>query len=498
VFRSLRSKLITSYTLVILICLVLAGSAFVLILRDYQRQIRLAQLADMVQPLYNQVRLLDQAGASREQIFMFLQERAAESGIRILLVDPTGLVVEDTSHELANYRIDLPGGWEPRDRYLAFSVAMIERQDREGFVFIAAATRPSAQIVGRTFSRLASHRVVLAVPEQSLTASWLELAPSLSVAALVSLLVSIGVAVLLSRSISRPIAEITHASEEMAKGNYEQHIPVRNADEVGRLAQAFNHMAGQVSASNRTLRDLLANVSHELRTPLTSVQGFSQAMLDGTVRSADEYASAAQIINEESGRMRQLVEDLLLLSKIESGQLPMQTSPVDLRDLLRACLRRSAPRAEATGVSMEMVAQQPVEVAGDEVRLEQLFGNLLENAIRHTPPGGAVTVRVGARAQPPYGGGEVRPAPDMDAPVTVSVHNTGSFIPMEHQERVFERFYQVEGSRARTEDGSGLGLAIAREIANAHGARIAVQSDPQAGTTFMVAFNHQLASNGRQ
>jgi two-component system, OmpR family, sensor kinase len=475
----------------------LAGSAFVLLLRDYQRQIRLTQLADMVQPLYLQVRLLDHAGASREQILLFLQERAAEADIRILLVDPTGLVAEDTSNELTNYRIDLPGGWEPSDRYLAFSVATFGRPSREGFVFVAAETRPATAIIGRSFSRLASYRVVLAVPEQSLTASWLELAPSLSVAAFISLIVSIGVAVMLSRSISRPIDEITRASEEMARGNYEQHIPVRSADEVGRLAQAFNRMAGQVSASNRTLRDLLANVSHELRTPLTSVQGFSQAMMDGTVRSADEYAGAAQIINEESGRMRQMVEDLLLLSKIESGQLPMQAAPLDLRELLRTCLRRASPRARTAGVSIEMEADRALQIAGDETRLEQLFGNLIENALRHTPRGGGITVSLDGLGPSRAAAGDGRLKPERAAPITVSVRNTGSFIPPEHQVRIFERFYQVEGSRARTEDGSGLGLAIAREIANAHGARISVESDPQLGTTFTVAFGYQPSAISR-
>jgi signal transduction histidine kinase len=488
VLRSLRSKLIISYTIVILICLMLAGSAFVLILRDYQRQIRLTQLADMAQPLYNQVRLLEQAGASREQIFGFLQERAAESGTRILLVDPTGLVVEDTNSELTNYRIDLPGGWEPRDRYLAFSVATFERSNREGFIFVAAATRAPAPIIGRIASRLASHRIVLAVPEQSLTASWLELAPSLSIAALVSLLVSIGVAAMLSRSISRPIDEITRASEEMAKGKYEQHIPVRSEDEVGRLARAFNHMAGQVSASNRTLRDFLANVSHELRTPLTSVQGFSQAMMDGTVRSPDEYARSAQIINEESERMRQMVEDLLLLSKIESGQLPMQVAPLDLRELLRTALRRAAARARTAGVAIELEADGALQIAGDETRLEQLFGNLIENAIRHTPPGGRITLSLGGVDRLRTTNGENRLRPGPDALVTVAVHNTGSFVPPEHKARIFERFYQIEGSRVRTEHGSGLGLAIAREIANAHGARISVASDPELGTTFTVDF----------
>ncbi|MGE5618460.1 MAG: sensor histidine kinase [Sphingomonadaceae bacterium] len=453
-------------------------------MRDYQRQIKLNRLSDLAMPISWQVRLLERAGASPDQIALFLRDRAVEMDVRILLVDTAGQVVEDTDGSLRGNRIIMPPAWQRRENPDTIDSVAFIREASPGIVFIVAQTR-AAPPTDRFLTRVPSYFVALAVPEQSLTSSWLELAPRLSFAGLVSMIVSIGVALLLSRSISKPIAEITRASEEMARGNFDQNIQVRSRDEVGRLAEAFNHMARQVSISHRTLRDFLANVSHDLRTPLTSVQGFSQAMLDGTVKTPEEYAEAAQIINDESSRMRRMVEDLLLLSKIESGQMPLDRSELDLRDLLQACVKRAGPQAQLGESTLVLEADQPVQMVGDEGRLEEVFRNLLDNAVRHTPSGGAITVKLsvdpvaaphnGAREN---GNGEIR----------VVVHNTGSYIPPEDQSRVFERFYQVDKSRSRNGDGSGLGLAIAREIVHLHGGTITVESDPTTGTSFTLTF----------
>lgn len=488
-FRSLRAKLVASYSLVILLCLVLAGSAFVYMLRDYQRQIKLNQLSDLAVPITWQVRLLERAGTPPDQIAAFLQDRASEMDVRILLVDSnSGQVVADTDGTLQGGRIPLAQASQPRDNPNTVSVTFI-REGNPGFVFIVTQSRPAP--TDHFVTRPPSYVVALAVPEQSLTSSWLELAPRLSFAALISLIVSVAAAFLLSRSISKPIAAITRASEEMARGNYDQNIPIRSRDEVGRLAEAFNYMSRQVSISHRTLRDFLANVSHDLRTPLTSVQGFSQAMMDGTIKSPEEYSESAQIINYEAGRMRRLVEDLLLLSKIESGQLPLDRGDLDLRELLRMCVKRAGPQAQQEGVTLVMEADQPAQVDGDEGRLEEVFRNLLDNALRHTPREGTVTVRLESATAVGPGGSEKGNGQSRNVRHRVAVHNTGSYIPPEDQPRIFERFYQVDKSRARNSDGSGLGLAIAREIVHAHGGTISVESAPDRGTTFTVVLSGQ-------
>jgi two-component system sensor histidine kinase ResE len=226
-----------------------------------------------------------------------------------------------------------------------------------------------------------------------------------------------------------------------------------------------------VSGSQQMMRDLLANVSHELKTPLTSIQGFSQALEEGAITSSDEYRDAGRIINEETQRMRQLIDDLLELSRLESGQAVVQREPVDLEHLLRDCAKRFEWQLRESAMEMRLDVPALPSVHGDERRLEQAFANLIDNAVRHTPQGGAVSVR--AEAQ--------------NGLVRVAVHNTGSYIPPEELPRVFERFYQVARHRSRgTAGGGGLGLAIANEVVQAHRGSIAATSDRDAGTEFVV------------
>jgi signal transduction histidine kinase len=278
------------------------------------------------------------------------------------------------------------------------------------------------------------------------------------------------VALWFSRSITRPLARIKRASEEMARGHYDQQIPVEREDEIGRLASAFNLMAKQVSLSHRTLREFLADVSHELRTPLTSIRGFSQAMIDDTIHTATDYAEAAQVIHEEASRMARLVEDLLYLSRVESGQFGGEHLPLDLTALVASCAHRAERRAAAEGVDLRLQTDGRLVVRGEAHRLEQVLVNLLDNALKHTPPGGTITVRARRELTGPG--------------IVVAVHNSGSVIPPEAQPRVFDRFYRAPGSSGT--DGSGLGLSIARQIVESHDGRITVSSDAAHGTEFRV------------
>jgi len=312
---------------------------------------------------------------------------------------------------------------------------------------------------------------LVAIPANQLASAWLDLAPRLAVACAIALIVSFLVSYFISRSISGPLRKITLASVQMAKGNYDVYIPVRGEDEVGRLAEAFNVMATEVSRSQRMMKDLLANVSHELKTPLTSIQGFSQAMLDGAITSDDEFKESGRIINEEANRMRALVDDLLLLSRMEMGDVPMERKRVELAPMLAETLERFQWAFRDAGVESGTRIEYIPPVVGDARRLEQVFGNLIENAVRHTPRGGVVTVSATTLR-----GGEV----------SIGVHNTGSFIPREDVSRVFERFFQVDRARTRKGGSSGLGLSIVAEIVEAHGGRVTVESDEERGTEFTV------------
>jgi two-component system sensor histidine kinase BaeS len=329
-------------------------------------------------------------------------------------------------------------------------------------------------------------RVAVAAPAQTLGGAWTDLLPRLSLAALSALLVSIVIAWWLASTITRPISQITRASEQMAHGNFDPdlELPETN-DEVGRLSKAFTLMAREVARSHRTMRDLLANVSHDLRTPLTSISGFAGALVDGTLSGVDGAREAGRIIGEEAERMRRLVEDLLYLSRIESGDVALQRDPVDLTELARAAQARFLFRAQESGITLEVRAPATVTVQGDSHRIGQVLDNLVENAFKYTPPTGTVTVSVtvegGGAARALAAGRQLRSTPI----AVLTVHNTGSYIPPEEADRVFERFYQIDKARAGNR-GSGLGLAIASEIVQAHGGRIDLQSTVQSGTTFRV------------
>jgi signal transduction histidine kinase len=241
-------------------------------------------------------------------------------------------------------------------------------------------------------------------------------------------------------------------------------------------------MAREVNRSQRMMRDLLANVSHELKTPLTSIQGFSQAMLDGAITNDDEFRESTQIINDEANRMKALVDDLLLLSQIETGQVMMEHRNVDLAALLDRTLQRFQWALREgdvrSGVSIEALPM----ITGDERRLEQVFGNLLQNAVRHTPPGGSIAVTALVKR---------------DGKVEIVVHNTGSYIAPEDLPRVFERFYQVDRARTRRAGSSGLGLAIVKEIVDAHGGTVRAVSSQETGTEFIIELPPAVAPDPR-
>jgi signal transduction histidine kinase len=229
-------------------------------------------------------------------------------------------------------------------------------------------------------------------------------------------------------------------------------------------------MSRQVSNSHKTLRDFLANVSHELKTPLTSVQGFSQAMTDGTLSSPEQYSEAGRIINDEAVRMRGLVDDLLYLSQVEQGEFSVQLDTLSPEELIKATRERFERRASQSGVTLAVDARETPPIQADERRLEQALANIVDNAVRHTPSGGTVTLASAAE----------------NGHVKLSVHNTGSVIPAEAMPHVFERFFQADPSGARADANTGLGLAITKEIVDAHGGRVDVESSAEDGTRFTI------------
>jgi two-component system sensor histidine kinase BaeS len=310
-------------------------------------------------------------------------------------------------------------------------------------------------------------RLVVVVPAGDVTDAWAQLLPGQAIAGGAALAFAALFGIVLAERITRPVRQMTRASRAIARGNYDQRIDAHGSDEIGQLARAFNEMASEVGRSQRAMRQLLGNVSHDLRTPLTSIQGFSQAIVDGMAADAEETKQLASVIHGEAEHMGALVDDLLYLSRIESGELILQPEQVDLDGLLTAATRRLRFQAESNEVTVRL-AIAAGSIQADGRRLEQVFANLLDNAIRFAPAGSEVLVRS-------YRAGDR---------VGVEVHNGGEPIAEHDLPHVFDRFYQ--GDPARKRGHAGLGLAIVHELVHAHGGEVGVQSAVDSGTTFTV------------
>ncbi|MBI1280472.1 MAG: HAMP domain-containing protein [Anaerolineaceae bacterium] len=294
-----------------------------------------------------------------------------------------------------------------------------------------------------------------------------ELALPLAQSALVGLVVAAFLAAVISRTLTRSLAQLVLAAESVAAGHYDEHVPEEGAAEIKLLAEAFNRMSSQVQNTQQSQKDFMANVGHDLKTPLTSIQGYSQAIMDG---AAKDPTSAAKIIHEEAGRLNRMVTELTDLARLQAGRLSMRTNPIDIAKLARAVGDRLSILAHDRGLTLHIEADSVPEVSGDGDRLAQVLTNLVSNAIKYTPSGGEIWLRT----QVNNGG------------VEVMVRDTGLGIKADDLPRIFERFYQVDKARGPRR-GTGLGLAITQEIVQAHGGQIGVTSAGEGkGSTFTV------------
>ncbi len=468
-FRTLRHKLIATYALIALLSLLLSGSAAAWLLQSRQEESAVRSLRILAISI--SVRLPNLVGERQVALPLLLprlRREADAAGVRLVLLSRDGLVVADTdsSASLAGERIP----FVLRDAGLSPEVRRRKIIGQDLF-FVLIPLGPPAQRIAPEKAQF----VALVVPAADLVDTWLELAPSLLLVLALTLVLCVAAGGLLSRAITRPVEEMTKASQSMATGDYEQEIVISGDDEIGRLASAFNHMAREVNRARKTQRDFLANVSHDLKTPLTSIRGFSQALLDGSASTPEAQHESARIIHQEAGRMTRLVSELLELSRLESGQVTFSQDRLNVQDLLERCGERFRPQAVQRHVDLQAVASSPgLIVVADEDRLNQVLTNLVDNALRYTPAGGTVRLT-----------GQIESVPSNGRWVVIRVADTGQGIPPEDLPRVFERFYRVD--RARTaEGGTGLGLAITREIVHTLGGHIAVHSAVGKGTTFTI------------
>jgi two-component system sensor histidine kinase BaeS len=300
---------------------------------------------------------------------------------------------------------------------------------------------------------------------------------SLSLALLAALVAALGVSVYMTRRIGRSVATIAAAASEVAGGRYDVRVPGPGlGTEFDALASGFNQMADQLGSVERTRRRLLSDLGHEMRTPVTTLEAYIEALEDGFATMDTE---TAELLHSQTRRLARLSEDISSVSRAEEGQVRLDLRTVRPESLLAAGVDLVAESYNAKGVSLlTRIPTRLPDLRVDPDRMGQVLGNLLDNALRHTPSGGTVTIS--ATTVPRTGG------------IELSVMDTGDGIAAEHLPHVFERFYRVDAARDRAHGGSGIGLAIARALAVAHGGQLTVSSPGTGqGSTFRIFLPRQ-------
>jgi two-component system sensor histidine kinase BaeS len=269
-------------------------------------------------------------------------------------------------------------------------------------------------------------------------------------------------AFLLARRISRPVDRVSAAARSLTRGAHPDPVPVEGAAEIATLADAFNELAAQLRQAQEAERNFLLSVSHELKTPLTAIRGYAEAVEDGAV----EPREAAATVASEAARLERLVRDLLDLARMNRTDFNVLNTEIDLAEVGEDAVRRYEKQAESFGVELQAVADGPAPAIGDADRVLQIVSNLVENALRLTPPGGEVRV--------------------VAAPGVLRVEDTGPGLAESDAEHAFERFYLHERYGLERKVGTGLGLAIVKELALAMGGSVQVESSPGTLTVFTV------------
>jgi two-component system OmpR family sensor kinase/two-component system sensor histidine kinase BaeS len=391
--------------------------------------------------------------AGRGESWSGVQERLTQIGRdlrlapaqRLVLIDPQGQVVASSRPEIALPPAPPQVSYGQADDGSLIQTLPIEHNGRVvGSLMISLGGRGGAS--GPFFDR---GRVL-----QGFASAALALAAIL-----------LGLAAIFSRRISQPLRQLTFAARSLAGGDMGVRVGASSVREIGELAGAFNRMAESLVRADQQRRQLTADVAHELRTPLSIIKGRLEGIQDGVYRPDSGQIDG---LLGEVALLERLIEDLRLLALAEAGQLPLYPELVEPADLLRAAARSFAPQAAERGVALELAVPADLpDLQLDPQRIAQVLGNLVGNALRHTPAGGSVCLSAVAA----------------DDAVTFAVRDSGVGIEPADLPHIFDRFYRADRSRTRSSGGAGLGLAIARRMVEAHGGVIWAESTPGLGTT---------------
>ena len=449
--RSIATRLFLSYLAVVVVGLAVAAITISGLLLRYEDDQTRVHLEELSAPFLTAIQTGVRAGQQPREIVDALTEQAHAANARLLITTAARRVAIDSDGRLVGSLLPQPS---------ASSIGEFT-EGADQWIFVRQQLRQAAAGgVGLGF-------IVVARPRAVFTDTLRALLPSLALSGLVALAFAVLVAALLARTITRPLRDLVGGVRRFAGGDYGTRVPLAGPSEVAEMGTAFNEMASEIQRSRGSEQAFLADISHELRTPLTSIQGFAQAIVEGEARG-DAVSHVAEIIHREARRLVRMVEGLLQVARLESGAQSMAREDVVPARLLESAVAALEVQAKDAGVSFDVAGAEALpSLQGDPDKLAQLFLNVLDNAVKHSPRGTTVQVR-GSRD---------------DGVVIVRVRDSGSGLPQGAQTRLFQRFYRGENAQR---DGAGLGLAIAQAIAQAHGGSIRASNVEGAGAEFAV------------
>lgn len=470
---SLRTRLILSFSLIAVVSLGIATITTAVLLQKYRNQAMVTKLEDTARPISIQLRSLLRGQTAINDVWNNMLEQAQKNNVYIFIADDRGTILRHLSPD-TNAKANLNIIGELPHSLTESASGTFRTATRQTFVYVAypigLTARAASNVTAAAAAPVKFDTLFLATPQTGTTLIWASLLRPFVFAIIIALFISIITAVLLARSLYKPVLQLEKAAANISRGQYDQKIDVSGPKEIQGLAASFNEMSQNVKESHLQLRHFVADVSHQLKSPLTSIQGFAQAMLDGTAADDATRQKASQIIVDESKRMIRQVNELLELSRMQAGQIKMAQELVDIKELVMHCQEIFAVHASDKSVHLKTDIEPLSPVIGDTDRLEDVFSNIIDNAIKNTPAGGTVDI-IGRN----NGTGNV----------IITVADSGPGIPPEQLPFLFKRFYQASGLRS----GFGLGLAIARETVLAHKGKIEVFSSPGEGARFVITLN---------
>ena len=449
--RSIATRLFLSYLAVVVVGLAVAAITISGLLLRYEDDQTRVHLEELSAPFLTAIQTGVRAGQQPREIVDALTEQAHAADARLLITTAARRVAIDSDGRLVGSLLPQPS---------ASNIGEFT-EGADQWIFVRQQLRQAAAGgIGLGF-------IVVARPRAVFTDTLRALLPSLALSGLVALAFAVLVAALLARTITRPLRDLVGGVRRFAGGDYGTRVPLAGPSEVAEMGTAFNEMASEIQRSRGSEQAFLADISHELRTPLTSIQGFAQAIVEGEARG-DAVSHVAEIIHREARRLVRMVEGLLQVARLESGAQSMAREDVVPARLLESAVAALEVQAKDAGVSFDIAGAETLpSLRGDPDKLAQLFLNVLDNAVKHSPRGTTVNVR-GSRD---------------DGAVVVRVRDAGSGLPQGAQTRLFQRFYRGENAQR---DGAGLGLAIAQAIAQAHGGSIRASNVEGGGAEFAV------------